>query len=87
MPTYLEFVNKKASKEEALKKVCEILDIKKEEVIAIGDGNNDLGMIKYAAIGVAMENASTMVKKEANDITLSNNHEGVLDILNKYFKK
>ena len=87
MPTYLEFVNKKASKEKALEKVCELLNIKKEEVIAIGEGNNDTGMIKFARIGVAMENASAEVKKCADIIVPSNNDGGVMEVLNTYFKK
>ena len=87
MPTYLEFVNKKASKEKALDIVCKSLDIKKEEVIAIGDGNNDIGMIKYGGIGLAMSNASSEVKKEADNVLSSNNSGGVMQALDLYFKK
>ena len=83
--TYLEFVSKDVSKGEALKKLCEYLKISREEVIAIGDGNNDISMIEYAKTGVAMENASELVKEKADVITTSNNDEGVLKILNEYF--
>lgn len=83
---YLEFVNKRASKEKALESICDYYKIKKEDVITIGDGNNDIGLIKYAGLGVAMDNAKDNVKRAAKFITKSNNDEGVLFVLNKYLK-
>ena len=74
-------MNKNASKEEAIKKVCALYNIKKEEVIAIGDGNNDIGMIKYSGLGVAMANSSEKVKNEADMVCPSNNDSGVLEII------
>jgi len=53
------------------------LGIKKEEVIAIGDEENDLPMIKYVGMGVAMGNATIAVKKAAKMITETNNDAGV----------
>ncbi len=85
-PTYLEFVSNKASKGKALKYICDKLNIKKENVIAFGDGNNDIEMLKYAGLGIAMENASENVKDNAKYITKSNNDEGVLLALNEILK-
>ena len=85
-PTYLEFVSNKATKGKALEFICNELKIRKEEVIAFGDGDNDLEMIKYAGLGVAMENASEIVKENAKYITRSNNDEGVLFGLSEILK-
>ena len=85
-PIYLEFVNKHASKENALIKISNILGIKQEEVIAIGDGENDLGMIRWAGTGVSMGNSKDNIKKYAKYITKSNDDEGVLKALNELIK-
>lgn len=85
-PRFLEFVSKGVSKGEAVKKLAKFYNIHQDEIMAIGDGDNDLSMIRYAGVGIAMENASSDVKKYANDLTSSNDEEGVLKIINKYFK-
>ena len=53
------------------------LGIAPEETIAFGDAQNDLSMLKWAGIGVAMGNAVDEVKEAANEITLSNNEDGI----------
>ena len=63
------------------------LNIKKEEIIAIGDGDNDIEMIKYVGIGIAMLNAPDIVKKHADIITkYSNNNDGIYDVLKNVLK-
>ena len=62
------------------------LNIKKEEIIAIGDGENDIDMIKFAGCGIAMGNASIEVKKVAKLVTDTNDNDGVGKILNEIFK-
>ena len=84
MPYYLEFFNLETSKKVAIQKLEEIYNIKREEIIAIGDGKNDIEMIKYAGLGVAMDNATDEVKKYADVVTKSNNDDGVLEIIKKY---
>jgi len=62
----------------------EKLGIKKEEIIAIGDNENDLTMIEYAGLGVAMGNATEEVKELADYITDTNNNSGVAKAINKF---
>lgn len=77
MPFFFEFLNKKASKGRAIRDLANLLDIKQAEIMAIGDNENDLDMLAYAGIGVAMANASENAKKAANVITKSNDEQGV----------
>ncbi|HIW22136.1 MAG TPA: Cof-type HAD-IIB family hydrolase [Candidatus Dorea intestinavium] len=76
----LKWVNKGA----ALKHLLDYLEIKQEEVLAIGDGDNDIEMIAFSGIGVAMENAILPVKEQADYITSDNNHDGVVKAIQKY---
>lgn len=55
----------------------ERLGIRREEIMAFGDGTNDAKMLKTAGVGVAMANAALEVKDAADAITLSNDEEGV----------
>ena len=68
----------------SLGKLGKILGINRDEIIAIGDEENDLSMIKYAGLGVAMENAKEIVKQHANYITLSNDENGVGEVIKKF---
>ena len=56
-------------------------------MIAIGDGYNDLSMIKFAGLGIAMGNAQEPVKKAADYITLSNEEGGVAEALEHFYYK
>lgn len=80
-PYFLEIINKSADKGEGLKALAEHLDVKREEIIAIGDAENDLAMIKYAGLGVAMNNGSKAVKDIADCITESNEEDGVAKLI------
>ena len=82
---YLELVPKGIDKAASLSRLLERTRIKQEEVIAIGDGFNDLSMIRYAALGVAMANAPDGVKESADYITArTNNEDGVAEVLEKF---
>ncbi|OOM80412.1 sugar-phosphatase [Clostridium sp. BL-8] len=83
-PFFLEFTNKEVDKGLGLKKLGEYLGIKKEEIIACGDAGNDLSMVKYAGLGVAMENATKEVKEVANFITTSNDEDGIANVIEKF---
>ncbi|MCX7796717.1 MAG: Cof-type HAD-IIB family hydrolase [bacterium] len=77
LPQFLEIVNKNATKADALKWIADRFNIKREEIMAIGDSHNDIPMIEWAGIGVAMGNADEKVKNSADFITLSNTEDGV----------
>ncbi len=83
-PFFLEICPKGIHKATGIAKVIDILGVKQEEVIAIGDGFNDLSMIEYAGLGVAMDNAQDKVKEAANYITASNDDDGVCKVIEKF---
>ncbi len=87
VPEYLEIVKKGIKKSEAIKFVMQQYDIKQEEVMTIGDGENDVEMLHFAGLGIAMENATDDVKSFANDVTTSNNQDGVANAIEKYILK
>ncbi|MFC0301234.1 sugar-phosphatase [Virgibacillus soli] len=82
-PFFLEILHPSVSKGNAVKQLAEKFSIKREEVICIGDGENDLSMIEYAGCGVAMANAEPIVKEAATLQTLSNNENGVAVAIEK----
>jgi Cof subfamily protein (haloacid dehalogenase superfamily) len=73
----LEFLHPAVSKANGLKTIARDLGISPREVAAIGDSHNDIGMLRFAGLGVAMENAHEEVKREADYVTRSNAEEGV----------
>lgn len=83
-PYFLEFLNKKVNKGAAVKRLAEQLNIQPSEVMALGDNENDLPMIEYAGIGIAMANATENVKKAASFITTSNDEHGVAVAIEKF---
>lgn len=76
-PFFFEFTANDIDKAKALDAVFAPLGIKPEEVISFGDGHNDASIVKYAGHGVAMENAVDDLKVIANEITLSNDEDGI----------
>ena len=60
------------------------MGIAQDEIMAIGDNENDLSMIEYAGLGVAMGNAIPLVKEAANVITTTNDEHGVAEAIKKY---
>ncbi|MHB8061125.1 MAG: Cof-type HAD-IIB family hydrolase [Ruminiclostridium sp.] len=79
-----EVVNKGVSKGAALKKISELLDIPAAEMIAIGDNENDISMLKYAGLGIAMDNGENCAKEAAKYITASNSQDGVAKAIEKF---
>ena len=80
-PFFIEVMGKNIDKAASLQRLIEHLGIKQDEVICFGDGYNDLTMIKFAGLGVAMANSVDDVKKHANYVTLSNDEEGIYECL------
>ena len=84
-PFYLEFFHSQVSKAVAIDRIGELYGFSPAETIAIGDGHNDLPMIRHAALGVAMQNAPASVKECADYITEhTNNEDGVAEVLEKF---
>ncbi len=82
----IEALNDKASKGAALGYVGDKLGIVKEEMIAVGDQLNDLSMIEYSGLGVAVANADEKVLKRADWITKSNEDHGVAYVIEYLIK-
>lgn len=82
---WVRFSNFEATKYNAIKQLCKILDFSKDEVMAFGDDYNDMQMIMNCGIGVAMSNAVKEVKSIADYIAMDNDSEGVVVFLKKYF--
>lgn len=83
-PYYLEILDKRVNKSTGVHSLAEALGIRQDEVMAIGDQENDIAMIRYAGVGVAMGNATDAVKAEADVITRSNLEDGVAWAIEKY---
>lgn len=85
-PANIDINQKGSDKGKGLKMLMKHLDIKAEEVLAIGDNFNDLEFLQTTPNSVAMANAPDEVKKYANYITLSNDENGVAYAIRKYCK-
>ncbi len=83
-PFLLEILPLNVDKKFALERLIAKLDIKREELMAIGDGYNDITMIEFAGLGVAMGNASDTVKENADFVTLTNAENGVAYAVKKF---
>jgi Cof subfamily protein (haloacid dehalogenase superfamily) len=83
-PFFLELMPPNIDKAYSLSKLLEYLGLSKDQMISCGDGYNDLTMIQYAGMGVAMANAQEIVKKAADYITLSNDEDGIAHVINEF---
>jgi len=83
-PTYLEFSSLDVSKGDALRFVADYYGVDMNDVVAVGDAEIDIPMIKYAGLGVAVANAVPLVKQAADVICASNDEDGVADIIEEY---
>lgn len=81
---FLECVPLGIDKARALERLISSLGISREEVIACGDGYNDLSMIRFAGLGVAMANAAKDIQSEADFVTLSNEEDGVAHVIERF---
>ena len=81
---FLEVLASGINKGTALEWLCNKKGISREEIIAFGDNYNDIEMIEYAGIGVAVGNAEESVKKSADYVCLTNYEDGVGRFLKDY---
>ena len=84
---YTEITNTNVDKWQAIKNLIEKLQIKREEVIAIGDNINDAQMVKEAGLGVIMQNAAPYIKEMADVIVSDNDNDGVAETIENYILK
>ena len=77
----IEITSLYATKAKALEKLCEVLGFTRENVLAMGDGDNDMPMIQFAGIGVAMANGEEHIKQAADIIADDCNNFGAAKIL------
>lgn len=82
----IEIMSKGVNKGTAVENLAKYLNVKQDEVITFGDNYNDLAMIKYAGMGVAMGNAEDIVKENASYITCKNHENGVAKALEELLK-
>lgn len=82
-PFYLDACRAGVSKGSALREVCTLLGVSPAEAMAFGDSPNDMSMLSLAGHGVAMGNASAEVKAVAREVTLSNNEDGIAQVLER----
>jgi len=83
-PVFLEFVSLDTDKAIALEEIGKVYGIDRSEMIAVGDGYNDVSMLKYAGLGVAMGNAPDDVKAVCGFVTRSNNEDGVAAVIEEF---
>ena len=82
---YLEIVNKRATKAQAIAFMGERLGVPAAESVAFGDNYNDLDMLRYAGYSVAMGNAPDDIKAECSIITAPNDEDGLAQVLERMF--
>ena len=87
-PFFLDIGHRLSNKGRAISKLVDILNIDIKDVLAIGDQENDIDMIKTAGIGVAMGDSHLELKRVADDITETYQNDGFTQAINKHvFKK
>ena len=84
-PFFIEVVPKGIDKAAAIESLIDKIGIEQSETIAFGDGYNDISMIEYAGLGVAMSNGCDMIKQVADRIADDNNSEGIAKIIAELF--
>lgn len=83
-PTLMDIMNEDVSKGKAIEALASIFNISTDEIMAMGDNDNDVEMIRTAGVGVAMGNARDAVKAVADDIAVHHEEDGVAWALEKY---
>lgn len=85
-PYFLEIMPQNVDKAFSLSRLLEYMGLTRKQMICCGDGFNDLSMIRYAGLGVAMANAQEVVKEEADYITASNDEDGIVQVIEKFIE-
>lgn len=83
-PYFLEVTHQGIDKAESLKRLAAQLNIKQEEIIAVGNAENDLSMVTYAGLGVWVDNVNPELRDKADVIVASNNNHGVAEVVERF---
>ena len=86
MPTYLEFTSIESDKAKALAFLCDKLGIAQSETLAVGDGRNDVSMISWAGLGVAVEGSEPEVVAAADRTIPGPGHGGIQQLADVLIK-
>lgn len=84
-PYFIEIMPYNVNKATGLERILEALGMKRENIVCCGDGFNDISMIQFAGVGVAMGNAQPAVKEAADYITAANDEDGLVEVIRKFF--
>lgn len=84
-PYFIEIVPVGVDKGDSLRRLMEHIGIPREDVVCCGDGFNDISMMQYAGVGVAMGNAQQVVKDAADYVTASNDEDGIVQVIDRFF--
>lgn len=85
-PYFLEIMPRNIDKAHSLQKLLSSIGTSADQMICCGDGYNDLSMIEYAGLGVAMENAQPIIKESADFVTRSNDEDGILHVIDLFMR-
>ena len=86
-PFFIEIMPKNVDKATSLNRMLESIGLTREDAICCGDGFNDISMIRYAGLGVAMGNAQPAVKEAADYITATNDEDGLVQVIDRFILK
>lgn len=83
-PFFIEIMPLNVDKAASLDRMLEVIGLTKDDAICCGDGYNDISMIQYAGVGVAMGNAQPAVKEAADYITATNDEDGLVQVIDEF---
>lgn len=84
-PYFIEITNNGVDKAKAIEGLLQVLSISRENTVCCGDGFNDLTMVQFGGVGVAMGNAQEIVKEHADFVTGSCDEDGLVTVVEKFF--
>lgn len=84
-PFFIEIMPHNVDKATSLEMMLPAIGVTREDTVCCGDGFNDISMIRYAGVGVAMGNAQQAVKDVADYITATNDEDGLIEVIQKFF--